>query len=109
MITVDSMFFPTRNMKCGEITIDPFQQKCSLLGESIPLTGTEFAILHFLLKNRGRIVPTQELSGAVWKDEVYIGRNDCLAVHVRHIREKLHDQKPFTIVKTAWGKGYWVE
>ena len=54
-------------------------------------------------------MPAQELSDAVWQDEVSIGRNHCLAVHVRHIREKLHDQKPFATVKTAWGKGYWVE
>ena len=31
------------------------------------------------------------------------------AADVRHIREKLHDHKPFAMVKTAWGKGYWVE
>ena len=75
----------------------------------IKLTDKEFAILCFLLQNRGRVVSFQELSDAVWQDEVYISRSGCLAVHVNHIREKLHDRKPFATVKTAWGKGYWVE
>ena len=93
----------------GELTIDPFRQSCSLQGESIQLTYTEYAILGFLLQNRGRVVPVRELSDAVWQDAVYISRDDCLAVHVKHIREKLHDQKPFATVRSAWGRGYWVE
>lgn len=92
-----------------DITLDLHRQRCTLRGESISLTNTEFAILRFLMENKGRVVPAQELSDAVWQDEVSIGRNDCLAVHIRHIREKLHDDKPFATVKTAWGKGYWVE
>lgn len=92
-----------------DITLDLHRQRCTLHGESISLTNTEFAILRFLMENKGRVVPAQELSDAVWQDEVSIGRNDCLAVHIRHIREKLHDDKPFATVKTAWGKGYWVE
>ena len=92
-----------------EISLDARRHMCSLRDEGIKLTDTEFAILCFLLQNRGRVVSFQELSDAVWQDEVYISRSGCLAVHVNHIREKLHDHKPFATVKTAWGKGYWVE
>ena len=92
-----------------DLTLDPSRQTCFLRGELIPLTGTEYAILQALLANRGRVVPAEELSIAVWQDEVYVGRSDCLAVHVRNIRAKLHDEKPFTTVRTAWGRGYWVE
>lgn len=93
----------------ADFSLDPIRRQCTLRGEPIPLTGTEFAILSFLMENRGRIVPVEELSTAVWQDEVNVGRSDCLAVHVRHIREKLHDEKPFSTVRTAWGRGYWVE
>ena len=92
-----------------EISLDPRRHRCSLRGERIRLTDKEFAILCFLLQNRGRVVSFQELSDAVWQDEVYISRCGCLAVHVNHIREKLHDRKPFATVKTACGKGYLVE
>ena len=106
---MDTMLCSTNSLRHRDITLDPLRQRCTLRGVPIPLTNTEFAILRFLMENRGRVVPAQELSDAVWQDEVSIGRNDCLAVHVRHIREKLHDHKPFATVKTAWGKGYWVE
>ena len=96
-------------LRLQEVTVDPRRRACSLRGEPVMLTDKEFEILCFLLQNRGQVVPVRELSDAVWQDEVYISRSDCLAVHVNHIREKLHDQKPFSTVKTAWGKGYWVE
>lgn len=97
---MDSITYP------AVFLLDSIRQSCILQGESISLTGTEFPILCFLIENRGRAVPSQELSDAVWQDEVYVAREDCLAVHVKHIREKLHDRKPFATVKTAWGVGY---
>ena len=106
---MDTASFAPNSLITRDLAIDLFRRQCTLRGEPIPLTGTEFAILSFLMENRGRVVPVRELSDAVWQDEVYIAREDCLAVHVKHIREKLHDQKPFATVKTAWGKGYWVE
>ena len=106
---MDILTLPANSVNCREITLDPFRQECSLCGERVALTGTEFVILFFLYQNRGRVVPVRELSDAVWQDEVYIPRSDCLAVHMKHIREKLHDQKPFATVRTAWGRGYWVE
>ena len=91
-----------------DLTLDPSRQTCLLGGEPIPLTGTEFAILRALMENRGRVVPTEALSAAVWRDEVSFERNGCLAVHIRHIRAKLHDRKPYATVRTAWGQGYWI-
>ena len=106
---MDTASFAPNSLKYKDLAIDPFRRQCTFRGESISLTNTEFAILRFLMENKGRVVPAQELSDAVWQDEVSSGRNDCLAVHIRHIREKLHVHKPFAMVKTAWGKGYWVE
>ncbi len=100
---MDSITYP------ADFSLDPIRQSWILQGESISLTGTEFPILCFLIENRGRAVPSQELSDAVWQDEVYVAREDCLTVHVKHIREKLYDRKPFATVKTVWGKDYWVE
>ena len=106
---MDTLTCPTYHLRIRDLKVDPLRRQCTLRGEPIPLTCTEFAILSFLMENKGRVVPVRELSDAVWRDEVYVAREDCLAVHVKHIREKLHDSKPFATVKTAWGKGYWVE
>ena len=86
---------------------------CAELGDvwlCLSLTQIEFSLLQTLLENRGRTVSARELSERVWDDAVYISRSDALAVHVRHLREKLHDTaKPFAYIQTSWGKGYRVE
>ena len=92
------------------LELRPYQHSCYLDGERLSLTQIEFSLLQTLLENRGRTVSARELSERVWDDAVYISRSDALAVHVRHLREKLHDTaKPFGYIQTAWGKGYRVE
>ena len=90
-----------------DLEMDPYKRVCRLNGERVALTPTEFSILQVLLENRGRAVSAQELAELVWNDAFYISRSDSLAVHIRHLREKLDDTlKPFSYVKTAWGVGY---
>lgn len=81
--------------------------ECSLNGEKISLTPTEFAILRVLLEHEGIVVSVEELFHAVWKDEYYDKSNNTITVHVRHLREKLKDtaEKP-KYIKTVWGVGY---
>lgn len=63
-----------------------------------------------LLESRGRTVGAREMAARVWDDAFYISRSDALAVHIRHLREKLGDtKKPFSYILTDWGKGYRVE
>lgn len=90
-----------------ELELDPYRRVCLLEGKRIFLTPTEFSILQVLLERRGSAVSAEELSAHVWDDAVYISRSDSLAVHVRHLREKLNDtRKPFAYIKTVWGVGY---
>lgn len=81
--------------------------ECSLNGENISLTPTEFSILRVLLEHEGIVVSVEELFHAVWKDEYYDKSNNTITVHVRHLREKLKDtaEKP-RYIKTVWGVGY---
>ena len=65
-------------------------------------------MLSYLLENKGRVITKDELLKTVWEDE-YIGEG-TLAVHARHLREKLEDDpKEPEIIKTVWGVGYIVE
>ena len=76
-------------------------------GKSLALTQTEFSILQSLIENCGRVVSALELTDHVWGDAVYVSRNGSIAVHVRHLREKMQDtQNPFSYVKNVWGVGY---
>ena len=81
--------------------------ECHLDGKKINLTPTEFSILRILLENSGKAVSVEELFQSIWNDESYSRLSSTITVHVRHIREKLHDtgEKP-TYIKTVWGIGY---
>jgi two-component system response regulator VanR len=62
------------------------------------------------MENSGHVVSTKELSDRVWNDAVCFSRNDSVAVHICHLREKMQDTlKPFCYVKTVWGVGYALE
>ena len=72
------------------------------------LKAMEYKLLLYLLENAGRVVTKDELLKNVWEDE-YIGEG-TLAVHIRHIREKIEaDPKEPVIIKTVWGVGYMVD
>ena len=76
--------------------------------EQISLKAMEYKMLHYLLKKRGRVVTKDELLKDVWDDE-FIGEG-TLAVHIRHLREKVEkDSKNTEIIKTVWGVGYVIE
>ena len=76
--------------------------------EYIPLTYTEYKILELLLNNRKRIYSLEEIYQSIWDDNA-VGDNTIM-VHIKNIRKKLNDNsKTSKYIKTAWGKGYYVE
>lgn len=90
------------------IYLDTSTHKLVRDGESVGLKVMEYKMLLYLLSNRGRVITKDELLKSVWEDE-FIGEG-TLAVHARHIREKIEeDPKEPVILKTIWGVGYIVE
>ena len=65
--------------------------ECRLHQEPVVLTPTEFTILQVLLENAGNVISAEQLFHRIWKDEYYSKRNNTITVHIRHLREKLHD------------------
>ncbi len=84
--------------------------ECTLDGELLTLTPTEFSILRILLERKGHAVSAEELFYGVWKDEYYSKGNNTITVHIRHLREKMHDTADNPkYIKTIWGVGYRIE
>lgn len=82
---------------------------CTLYGEEISLTPLEFGIVSLLCKNAGKVVTTEELFETVW-GEKYLDSNNTVMVHIRRIREKMHEKaKNPKFIKTIWGVGYKIE
>ncbi len=78
-------------------------------GESVKLTPIEYNILLLLVKNCGRVFSINQIYESIWNEEA-IGADNTVAVHIRHIREKIEiNPKEPRYLKVVWGIGYKVE
>ena len=81
----------------------------SVDGEPIALTPKEYDILYYLMQHPGKVYTPAELYSAVW-NEAPVGIDNTVAVHIRHLREKLEiDPSNPRYLKVVWGKGYKLE
>jgi len=78
-------------------------------GEEVKLTPIEYNILLLLLKNKGKVYSINEIYESIWNEEA-IGADNTVAVHIRHIREKIEiNPKEPRYLKVVWGVGYKIE
>ena len=79
-------------------------------GEELVLTPIEFSILWILCDNRGKVISSEQLFETIWGEKYFKNSNNTVMVHIRHIREKMHEPAgKAEFVKTIWGVGYKVE
>lgn len=91
------------------ITMDRNTHKCIFNEEELPLTPTEFDILFILCSNPGKVISSEEIFQTVWKEKYFNG-NKTVMVHIRHIRDKMHEPLGDPrYIKTVWGVGYKIE
>lgn len=83
-----------------EVTVD---------GEPVKLTPIEYNILKLLMRNQGRVFSIGQIYESIWNEEA-IGADNTVAVHIRHIREKIEiNPKDPRYLKVVWGVGYKIE
>ena len=93
----------------GGLFINKESHECLLNGEKISLTPIEFDILWTLCENAGKVVSAEQLFETVWGEQ-YLDANNTVMVHIRRLREKLHEEpRNPKYIKTVWGVGYKVE
>mgnify|MGYP001625054669 CR=1 FL=1 len=93
----------------GALEMNDETKKVTVDGKEIKLTATEYNILKFLLENKGKVYSIEQIYENVWNEESY-GAENIIAVHIRHIREKIEiDPKDPKYLKVIWGIGYKVE
>lgn len=99
----------TKIYQSGELVINDETKKVTVDGKEVKLTATEFNILKFLLENKGKVYSIPEIYENVWKEEGF-GAENIIAVHIRHIREKIEiNPKDPKYLKVIWGVGYKIE
>lgn len=93
-------------LRVGGIELDDKEKTVTLDGEQVSLTPTEYDILKLLMQNPGQVFSPREIYKRIWNDLPY-GSENTVAVHIRHIREKLeiNPAEP-RYLKVVWGQGY---
>lgn len=93
----------------GNIRLDDAEKTVTVDGEPVSLTPTEFAILDFLMHRPNKVFTPQEIYTAVRNESPY-GAEGTIAVHIRHLREKIeiNPAEP-RYLKAVWGQGYKME
>ncbi len=93
----------------GDLEIDDETKEVTIAGEMIKLTPIEYNILLLLTKNAGKVFSIDEIYEQIWNEEA-IGADNTVAVHIRHIREKIEiNPKEPRYLKVVWGVGYKIE
>ena len=95
--------------KCGGLQINDENKEVTVDGELIKLTPIEYNILLLLVKNAGKVFSIDQIYEAIWNEEA-IGADNTVAVHIRHIREKIEiNPREPRYLKVVWGVGYKIE
>ena len=91
-----------------EVDLETHSVKSS--GKDVTLTDTEYAILEYLLKNRGSTVTAAELYESVWKERFLPGSGNTVMVQLLNLRRKIEETPSAPkIIRTVWGNGYQID
>ena len=94
---------------CGGLVVNDDLKTVTVDGEPVKLTPIEYNILVLLIKNQGKVFSIEQIYENIWNEEA-IGADNTVAVHIRHIREKIEiNPREPRYLKVVWGIGYKIE
>ena len=94
---------------CGGLVVNDDLKTVTVDGEPVKLTPIEYNILVLLIKNQGKVFSIEQIYENIWNEEA-IGADNTVAVHIRHIREKIEiNPREPRYLKVVWGLGYKIE
>lgn len=99
----------TALFRIGGLVVDDERKEVTVDGEPVKLTPIEYRILLLLIQNPGKVFSISQIYERIWNEEA-IGGDNTVAVHIRHIREKIEiDPKEPRYLKVVWGVGYKID
>ena len=94
----------------GGLAINDDLKEVTVDGEPVKLTPIEYNILLLLVKHQGKVFSIDQIYENIWSIENAVGVDNTVAVHIRHIREKIEiNPKEPRYLKVVWGVGYKIE
>lgn len=107
--TLGSRTQTPNELQVGNITLNDTTKTACVDNIPVTLTPIEYNILKLLMTSPGKVYSTKTLYEAVWQEEA-IGSEGAVAVHIRHLREKIEiDPSNPRYLKVVWGQGYKIE
>jgi DNA-binding response OmpR family regulator len=98
-----------RIYQVGGLLINDDLKEVTVEDELVKLTPIEYNILLLLVKNQGKVFSINQIYESIWNEDA-IGADNTVAVHIRHIREKIEiNPKEPRYLKVVWGVGYKIE
>ena len=96
-------------LRIGGVELNDKAKQVLVDGENISLTPTEYEILKLLMEHPNEVFSPKEIYRRIWEENPY-GTENIVAVHIRHIREKIEiDATNPRYLKVIWGQGYKME
>lgn len=95
--------------QAGGLIINDDTKQVTVDGETVKMTPIEYNILLLLMKNQGRVFSIDQIYENIWNEDA-IGADNTVAVHIRHIREKIEiNPREPRYLKVVWGVGYKID
>ena len=99
---------PANRLAFQDVVLDLDSQTAVKGGQTISLTYTEFKILELLASHKKKIYSLENIYQSIWDDNA-VG-DSAIMVHIKNIRKKLGDNSRSPMyIKTAWGRGYYID
>ncbi len=101
---------PATVLTLENLEVDLAARSVKSSGRAVTLTDTEYAILEYMLKNRGAVVTAADLYESVWGEKFLSGSGNTVMVHVLNLRRKIEENPSSPkIIRTVWGRGYQID
>jgi heavy metal response regulator len=100
-----SQHYKTQTLKIADLELDPVAHKVTRASQEISLTGKEYALLEYLLRNQGRVMTETNIVEHVW-DMNYEPGTNVVNVYIHHLRSKIDKDFATKLIHTIRGVGY---
>ena len=95
-------------LKVDDLELDPLRRTVQRSGTPISLSGKEYALLEYLMRNKGIILSQSKIIDHVW-DRNYDGTSNLINVYINHLRKKIDKDAKVKLIKTVRGQGYKID
>ncbi len=95
-------------LQVGDLTLDPATRRAARAGKTIHLSATEFTLLNYLMRNKGKVLTRSMILQHVWEYD-FEGNDNVLEVYVSYLRGKIDRGRTNPLIHTVRGVGYRIE